>query len=167
MRIKKAVNETTDFKKHLMAFAAGVTFVIMLYFIGDYISRSITPINVQQTNEILWISIFVGISTGHYLGTAARKEGGQLNSFLIGIFSSLTVAVAGITMWSNLTGVLIFATVSIFLMHASGIVEGHEGIERLMKIFAQYISGFILTLIGISKYVGPLISLIQLATQSA
>jgi|GEM_PF-4911235 hypothetical protein len=145
-------------KFNYTAFFGGVTFVLALYFIGEYISNSIAPVNLSQSNAILWVSIFIGLSMGHYIGKAITKGGGTLNSFLVGIFVTLTLfTIAFVTGVSNLTGVMIFLTISVFLMHYSDLLEKHENVEILIDIFAQKISGVVLVIFAIIKYLIPVL----------
>ena len=135
--------ENTSNNFNFKAFFGGIAFIISLYFIGSYISGSITSIDLNQPNTLLWTTIVIALSTGHYIGLSFTKKGGGVNSFLIGVFLSLTVATVYITYiipLSNLTGILISLTIAVFLMHSSNIISNHEKINNLIRFFAEKVS---------------------------
>lgn len=130
-----------------MRIASGATFVLGMYFVGQYILLEGSSIK----DGVLWQSLFLGLGLGHYIGKSIDNNDDKLTDWFVGAFS----VVAGISLLqlgiAALSGTLIFLALSMLLLHASKLLEHHEGVETLVDLFsgklaifylAVYIGGF-------------------------
>jgi ABC-type Mn2+/Zn2+ transport system permease subunit len=147
---------------NLKALFAGAFIVSGLYLLGIYITTKLETVNIVQTDVFIGLVVFIGLSTGHYIGKSLTEKGSALNSFLIGSFITVYVSIIIgtfllIVNWI-LGGVMVLISVGLLLMHTSELVEKHENIEKLVRLFAEYLPGLFLPLVSFIYYFVPLVS---------
>lgn len=115
---------------NLRAVLAGVSLVVTFVLVSEFLGATATSTPEYGPFKRLLGTLFVGLSTGFYVGRAVGKEGGPIDSFLIGFFGSVAFIVVFVTRLSVLTGILVFTAATSFLMYNSGLVESNEEIEQ-------------------------------------
>jgi hypothetical protein len=142
------IEELPDkFNGRKMRIASGATFILGMYSVGQYILLEGSTIK----DGLLWQSLFLGLGLGHYIGRSMSDDENKLTDWFVGAFS----VVAGISLLqlgiAPLSGTLIFLALSMLLLHASGLLKHHGGVEALVDLFsgklailylAVYIGGF-------------------------
>lgn len=142
------------------AFLAGVTLVAAMLLIGMSIQQRVESGGNPSFITLLFSGIFIGASTGHFVGLAIRARSDRLLFFSTGIFLSLFVSLMVVLRLSKLGLVVPTMAGAILLMHSSGITDDYEPIKDLVNSFSTIISPVGLSLIGLLKYGIPALGLI-------
>lgn len=142
---------------NLRAATAGVTLVTSFVLISQYLSDHLGTTTEMGPFRRMLVVLFIGLSTGFYVGKAIGKEGGPINSFLLGFFGSLGVLILFVTDVSILAYILLLVTVTSFLMYNSGLVESHAVIDKwIANLVAVSLYG--LVVLWAWHYVVPLVT---------
>jgi len=143
--------------KNVAAFVAGIMLFAFLLFAGNYISTTITPVQISEVKQVFLILASIGTSTGHYLGKSIRKRGKRLTYLLLGLFISLSLAAIANYKYSIQTGTLLTSGILLFLLHVSDLVVENESIEKWINIISELGSGTVLIFVVSAYYVIPLL----------
>lgn len=138
--------------KDLVNVIAGTLMSSALLFIGGYIQA-------YGPSMALFASMFIGISTGYYIGMALKEEGNGFERFLAG---GLVVWAIGF-LWLMersfyLGGLVGCSSVSLFMIHKSGLVEENDRIKTIVSIFSKQFSAAYHWIIGFVYYLWPVLS---------
>lgn len=114
----------------VQAFLGGVTLLVTLYFVAVYLGDVVDTTDDFGSYRLIFVALFVGTSTGYYLGKAAAEEGGPVLAFILGVLVTLTSAVVYFNGISPITGVLVLSGVTLFLVYNSGLADSTSELER-------------------------------------
>lgn len=155
----------------LMALGAGISFILNLLFIGIYLDRYFGS-NFRPTHlALLFVVVAIGSLNGHYIGKAIKdtEEREALSSFLVGIFTAISVLVVVFTILSigNLVGwfpdtqfsshilILVFAGATLFLIQASKLPDDVEEIGFLLWVIFGIVPFVLLVAWVFFEYIVP------------
>lgn len=112
--------------------------------------------------ELLAIGLFVGFSTGHYLGLALGVNPNENLYAAIGAFLTIALAYSvlaftglGISGGLGTIAVLFISTFLLILGHYSGVIASKEQVAKLTKQFAEEASPVLLSLIWLLEAIIP------------
>lgn len=139
------------------AVVAGITLVFLIVLVGQFIGgRTETTTNIGPHKQVIAV-VFVGLSTGYFLGRAAEEgEKNPTISFLIGFFGTVFALTIYLASVSHLTGILAFSMISMFLMYDSEVIEKGEDMDDFIE-FSIEILGIGLGAFAVFQYLWPTI----------
>ena len=139
------------------SFIAGLSFIAALAAGGQFIHTQAVSGDLFANYGALFVSLFIGTSTGHYLGKAVEQQSRSVNYAYLGAF----IALSAYWLWQNqvsyLSLSLILMSVSLFLAHDS-LIGDSKNIRQLVGYFADGISPIGVVVFGVLKFVGPAIA---------
>lgn len=131
---------------------AGMMMASALLIIGYYI-------NEFGVSKLLFAAMFVGFSTGHYLGMALKKEGKGVERFLTGGLVVWTIGFLLIVERKLYLGSLVLCSgASIFLVHNSELVSENERIGKLVSILSKQFSAWYHWIILFIRFLWPILA---------
>jgi hypothetical protein len=137
------------------AFVSGFAIALGIVAIAFEMTNRVESAGISTMISLTTASIFIGTSTGHFLGLAINNRGGRLTWFLIGFFAILSAAFLSKTRISPIGGTLISFVVGILFLHVSGTIDNYTGIERFISTISQEFSAFILGILATLNYIIP------------
>lgn len=153
------------------AFIAGAIFAFLLLGAGTYLNPSGATEFVGGRFQYILIALFIGISTGHYLGISIGNRFDINVAASLGAFITLSLSFLYISIPQGIDtsvlfspgGLLVLSGVLLILGHYSHLIDENEGVEELIETFSQRISPAILGIIWLMEavlppIVGPMIS---------
>lgn len=139
---------------NIRAFSSGVFLVFSFILISIFMSRNVDSVAHLGPYKLVLGILFIGLSSGYYIGKAIDHGSRPVDSFLIGFFVSLAIIVLLIYRIGMASGILISISVTVFLMYNSGMIESHEEIERWIGVLTS-ISLYGLVALALIHYVAP------------
>lgn len=145
--IRRATSNFID-EVNWLSFLAGVAAILALYS-----ASAIANVAILLEGKPLRI-LYIGASTGHFMGEAIRKQIDILSSLYLGAFFAIMVA---ISISEDSIGILITMFLSgtaLLLMHISGLIDEHHELRRFFSTISEYMP-IGLIFLAISEYVVP------------
>lgn len=137
-----------------LLFGAGVLSVFVFRSIRDYITQYVAADPVGWI-DLLFLSMFIGVSSGHYLGKSL-KNGQKLRMYyLFGIYATIGAGMTLRTWGKTPLGLVVpglFAVV--FILHLTGLTN-EDGIGNWLDLLGNYGTGGVLTFIVGYNYLLP------------
>lgn len=103
----------------------------------------------------LAVAVFVGFSTGHYLGRAMHGIPNRTVAAAIGGYATLSLAwlyLSGFSIWSLL---LVLVALGVFLAYVSRLADERQDLRRYAEPFAERASPILLAVVGLVQVVMP------------
>ena len=138
----------------LKGMLVGMCFVGMVISSGYWLSTE-GESGLLQSSTPLAVSLFVGISTGHFFGKAIIDDGEIKQYVAFGAFLTLTGYWLYYAQISPLTLTMVLATGTLILSHDTAFIENHEQIQMLTEAFAEDVSVVGLLIIGFFRVLVP------------
>lgn len=139
----------------LLTFGAGSSFVAALIAVFYYISGS-----GSIKDPFLWALMFIGISTGHYLGEALDSKSRRRPWYATSIYGTLGVFLTANTLATSgnifAPAIMLLFFGSVLLKHYSGLLAENGDLTGLITWTARwgssvyltvYVSGFLLPIV--------------------
>lgn len=144
------------------AFLFGVLLSLLVIVAGLYLNPGKVSNLSGGRYELLFIGLFIGLSTGHYIGLALGTESDVNLAAAVGAFLTISVSYLYLTLPKNgLPGlsspgaVLVIATFLLILGHYSRVIDDTEAIRRLTRQFAERFSPLALVFVWLFETVVP------------
>jgi len=149
--------------RYATSFLAGVFLFGLLYFCGEYLNdQQIVSKNFPEVKEFFLLVVFLGISTGHYIGKSLKKSERLITYFLTGFFCSLSLyTIIKMSFWTPISGVLICGTLLLLFLHISELASRSENIEQYIDIIAGKAPIIIFSLSTLLRYILPLLEFLR------
>lgn len=149
-------------RKRIAGFGFGVLLALLPVAAGYLLNPSSAVEFTGGRYELLAIGLFVGFSTGHYIGLSLGMERDANLYAAIGAFLTISVAYSGLAYAGTAStgtlgaiGVLVIAMLLLILGHYSGVIAEKEKVARLTKQFAETASPFLLSFIWLLEAILP------------
>lgn len=149
-------------RRIISAFIAGILFSVLAVVAGVYLHPGEVIEFTAGRFQLLFIGLFIGISTGHYLGTALGNRADVNIAAATGAF--LTIALAflylvirgeGAQGLIGPGGALVISTFLLVLGHYSLLLEHNQAIEGLIQQFAERFSPALLGIMWLGETILP------------
>jgi len=150
-RYRPDVVDSVDWR----AYFAGLSFIAALAAGGSYIQIQAASGALLKNYAGLFVSLFIGASTGHYYGKALEEAEESVHSAYLGIFTFLFAYWLYQNQLSLLSATLILMTLSLILGHDSTLIADSIYIQKLVNYFAEGLSPIGIILFGVLKFVSP------------
>lgn len=147
--------------------AAGImlALAVMSLVVAIVVKPDVIPI--EEKFKLVFASVFLGVSIGHFMGEALIDEGENKKYALLGLFTTLAIGFLGYLVWGqgttvfsgSIAGVLVFPILCLILSHHSALIADSERLDTLVEVLAEKVSPgglFIIIAAFISEFVlGP------------
>jgi fructose-specific phosphotransferase system IIC component len=142
---------TGDRVEQAAAFLAGIILVDFLIVAGDYLAGGSQLNGDIGRVKIAFVAIFIGLSTGYYLGASSVDKKGLTAIFIVGILLSLVVLIVYSQRLSPITWMLGSSGILVYLLFFAGLIEQNREFEKWVNR-AKTTSIIGLILIGSIQY---------------
>ncbi|SEW24812.1 hypothetical protein [Natrinema salifodinae] len=149
----------------LWSFVAGAILMLSLLAIGVEIGGKTESSIFQEYYSPIFVTLFISVSSGHYLGLAFTTDSDNLTSAYIGAFAVLWFASLTVTELSPLSFALAGITFGIVLAYQRGIVANHKRIKKLMEIFGKGIAPSGIFLMAFIEYLLPFVLSLDIVSE--
>lgn len=149
-------------RRRIAAFLAGILLAALAIVAGLYLNPEEATTFTAGRYQLLFIGLFIGVSTGHYIGIALGENRSVNVAAADGAFLTIFVAFIGITFFgSGLSGligpvgILVISTFLLILGHYSRLIVENEPIQELVDQFAERYSPLLLAFIWLVEALLP------------
>ena len=147
--------------------ASGITLALLVMSLVVAIVIEPDVVAIEEKFKLIFASLFLGVSIGHFMGEALIDEGENKKYALLGLFTTLGIGFLGYLFWGqgtslfsgSIAGVLAFPILCLILSHHNGLIAESERLDTLVEALAEKVSpGGLLIIIAafVSEFVlGP------------
>lgn len=149
------------FQRGILIFS-GAILVVVMEQLRQYLTQHVAVGSIGWIDLAL-LSIFLGVSTGHYLGKALADGEPKLTYVYLGLSLSLSYGV-----FSKAGGELAFALPEeslafvipglmsfMIVAHTMNIIDDHQAVEDLISLMSNELTGLAVALVTFLNYVVP------------
>lgn len=151
------------------AFFAGILLALLTVLAGFYLNPEGTMSFTAGRYQILFVALFIGLSTGHYFGLSLGSRMNVNVAAATGAFLTISASFIGVMYFgggfsalAGPGGLLVIATFLLILGHYSGLLSENKPVEEWIERFAQRYSPILLAFIWLLETVMPAISSVVL-----
>ena len=146
----------------ITAFVTGALLSVLLVVAGVYLNPEEAAEFTAGRYQLLFAALFIGVSTGHYIGISLGEKPDVNVAAAVGAFLTISIAFVWMTATSGglseLAGPGGVLVISAFLMiggHYSLLIAENRGIERLIEQFAERFSPALLGIMWLVEALLP------------